>query len=111
VVKGELQLGCDGACGDNGQARGLAPMHHAVVKDKWRLDVEGSKESGRRHGRCTRRMIRARIHGGRDGDEDGVGKSRRKMIESSSRLPVRREYERHESVMALGGDWTHVDIG
>ena len=45
-----------------------------------------------------------------DGDEDGVGKSRRKTIESSGRLPVRREYERHESVVALDGDWTHVDI-
>ena len=101
MVKDEFHLGFDGPCSDDRQERGLASMHHTVVKDKWRLGIEGSKESGRRHGRSTWRMIRARIHGGRDGDEDGVGKSRRKMIESSSRLPVRREYERHEIVMHL----------
>ena len=37
VVKAELQLVCDVPCGDDGQARGLALMHHVVVKDKWRL--------------------------------------------------------------------------
>ena len=50
VVKGELQLGCDIPCGDDGQARGLAPMHYAMVKYKWRLDSEGSEESGPSHG-------------------------------------------------------------
>jgi len=34
MVKGELQLGCDVPCGDDGQERGLTPMYHAVVKDK-----------------------------------------------------------------------------
>ena len=63
-VTSELQFECDGPCGDDGQARGLAPMHHAVVKDKWRLSVEGSEESGRSHGRSTLCMIRTRVHGG-----------------------------------------------
>ena len=69
VVKGELQLGCDVPCGDDGQARGLAPMHHAVAKDRWRLGVEGLEESGR-FTWCT---IRGRLHGGRDGDDDNIG--------------------------------------
>ena len=34
AVKGELQLGCDVPCGDDGIARGLAPIHYVVVKDK-----------------------------------------------------------------------------
>jgi hypothetical protein len=46
MVKGELQLGFDGPCGDNEQERGLAPMHHAVVNDKWKLGAEGPEESG-----------------------------------------------------------------
>ena len=53
AVKGELQLGCDVACGDDGQARGLAPMHHVVVKDKWRLGADGPEESGQSHRRST----------------------------------------------------------
>ena len=73
VVKGELQLVCDVPCGDDGQARGLAPMHHAVVKDKWRLGAEGLEESRWSHGRSTWCTIRARVHEGRDDDEDGVG--------------------------------------
>ena len=73
MVKGELQLGCDGSCGDDEQARGLVPMHHVVVKDKWRLGAERSEESGRSHGRSTWRVTRARLHERRDGDEDGVG--------------------------------------
>ena len=70
AVKGELQLGRDVACGDDGQARGLAPMHHAVVKDKWRLGAEGPEDSGRTHWQSTWCMIGARVHGGRNGDED-----------------------------------------
>jgi hypothetical protein len=38
-------------------------------------------------------------------------KSRRKAMASSSRLPVRRECERLEGVVPLGGGQTHVDIG
>jgi len=53
AVKGELQLGYDGPCGDDGQTGGLAPMQHAVVKDKWRLSAEGPEESGQSHGRST----------------------------------------------------------
>ena len=64
AVKGEFQLGCDVPCGEDGQARRLASMHHAVVKDKWRLDAKGSEEFGRSHGRSTWCMIRA-IHGER----------------------------------------------
>ena len=45
AAKGELQLGCDVPCSDDGQARGFAPMHHAVM-DKWRLGDEGPEESG-----------------------------------------------------------------
>jgi len=59
VVKGELQLGWDGPCGDDEQARGLTRMHHVVVMDKWRLGAEGPEEFGRSHGRY--------------GDEDDVG--------------------------------------
>ena len=72
AVKGELQLGCDVPCGDDGQARGLAPMHHAVAKDRWRLGVEGPEESGR-FTWCT---IRARVHGEREVDENGVSQVR-----------------------------------
>ena len=46
MVESELHLGCDVPCGDDGQARDLAPMHHVVVKDKWKLGAEGSEESG-----------------------------------------------------------------
>ena len=70
AVKGELQLGCDVPCGDDEQARGLAPMHHAVVKYKWRLGAEGPEESGWSHGRSTWCAIRARVHEERYGDED-----------------------------------------
>jgi len=50
VVKVELQLGCDGPCGDDKQAKGLAPMHHMVVKDKWSLGAEGPEEFGQSRG-------------------------------------------------------------
>jgi len=63
VVKGELQLGCDGPCGDDKQAKGLAPMHHMVVKDKWSLGAEGPEEFGRSHGQSTWCAIRARVYG------------------------------------------------
>ena len=72
-MKGELQLGCDLPCGDDGQARGLALMHYVVVKNKCRLGIEGPVKSRRSHGRSTWCMIRARVHGEREGDEDGVG--------------------------------------
>ena len=70
---GELQLGCDGPCCDDGQARGLVSMHHAMLKDKWRLGAEGPEKSGRIHAQSTWCTIRARVYGGRDDDEDGVG--------------------------------------
>ena len=76
VVKGELQLGYDGPCGDDEQARGLAPMYHAGVKDKRRLGAEGPEESERSHGRFTWGTIRVNVHGGRDGDGDGVGQAK-----------------------------------
>jgi len=76
AVKGELQLGCDGLCGDDGQAGGLAPMHHAVVKDKWRLGAEVPEESGWSHERSTWCTIKARVHGERDCDEDDIGQVR-----------------------------------
>jgi hypothetical protein len=38
-------------------------------------------------------------------------KSRLKVMASLSRLPVRRECERLEGVVALGGGRTRVDIG
>ena len=53
AVKGELQLGFGGPCSDDVQARDLAPMHHAVAKNNWRLGAEGLEESGRSHGRST----------------------------------------------------------
>ena len=53
VVKGELQLQRDGPYGDDGQARDLTPMHHAVVKDKLRLGAEGPEEFGQSHGQFT----------------------------------------------------------
>jgi len=40
---------CDGPCGDDGQARGLALMHHAVVKDNWRFGTEGPEKPERSH--------------------------------------------------------------
>ena len=46
VVKGELQLERDGPYGDDGQARDLTPMHHAVVKYNWRFGVERPEEFG-----------------------------------------------------------------
>jgi len=46
--------------------------HHTVVKDKWRLGAKGPEESRRSHRRSTWCVIRARVYGGRDGDEDGV---------------------------------------
>ena len=52
AVKGKLQFGCDVPCGDDGIARGLAPIHYAVVKDKCR-DAEGPEMSGRSHRRPT----------------------------------------------------------
>ena len=52
---------------DDGQARDLAPMHHTVVMDKWRLGAEGPEESRWIHGRSTWCTIIARVHGGRDG--------------------------------------------
>jgi len=76
AVKGELQLGCDGLCGDDGQAGGLAPMHHAVVKDKWRLGAEVPEESGWSHERSTWCTIKSRVHRERDCDEDGIGQVR-----------------------------------
>lgn len=51
--EGELQLGCGVPCGDDEQARDLAPMHHAVVKDKLRLGAEGPEEFGQSHGQFT----------------------------------------------------------
>jgi len=57
---------------DDGQARDLASMHHTVVMDKWRLGAEGPEESIWIHGRSTWCTIIARVHGARDGDEDGV---------------------------------------
>ena len=59
AVKGELQLVCDVACGDDGQASGLAPLHHEVVKDKWRLGAEGPEESRRSHRRSTSFLCRS----------------------------------------------------
>lgn len=42
MVKDELKVGCDGPCGDDdGQARVLALMNHAMVEDKWRFGAEG----------------------------------------------------------------------
>ena len=53
AVKGELQFGRDIPCGGDGQAGGLVPIDHAVVKDKWRLGAESPEESERSHGRST----------------------------------------------------------
>ena len=64
AVKGELQLECGVPCSDDSQVRDLAPIHHAVVKNKWGLGAEGFKESGWSHGRSVWCTIRARIHGG-----------------------------------------------
>ena len=64
AVKGELQLECGVPCSDDSQVRDLAPIHHAVVKNKWGLGAEGFKESGRSHGQSVWCTIRARIHGG-----------------------------------------------
>ena len=68
MVKGELQLGCD----DDGQAKGLAPMHYAMVKDELRLRVEGPEKFGRSHERSTWCAVRVRVYVWRDGDEDGI---------------------------------------
>ena len=69
MVESELHLGCEVPCGNDGQARDLAPIHHAVVKDESRLGTE----FGRSHGRFIRCTIRAQVHEEREGDEDGVG--------------------------------------
>ena len=100
TVMGELQLGCDGPCSDDRQARDLAPMHHAVVKDKWRLGAERPEESRQSHGRSTWCMIRARVYGGWDGDEDGVGQIKEEGDGMLERLKA----------LKLGGGWTGVDI-
>jgi len=34
AVKSELQLECGVPCSDDSQVRDLAPIHHAVVKNK-----------------------------------------------------------------------------
>ena len=73
MVESELHLGCDVPCGDDGQERDLASMHHVVVKDKWKLGAKGPEEYGRSHGRPTWCTIRAKVHEERNGDEDGVG--------------------------------------
>ena len=44
MVKGELQLGCDVPCSDDGQARSLMPMHHAVGEgqvEAWHQGTRG----------------------------------------------------------------------
>ena len=51
-------------------------MHHAVVKDKWWLGAEGPEESKRSHGRSIWCTIRARVHEGRDSDDDVVSQAK-----------------------------------
>ena len=92
MEKGELQLGCD----DDRQAKGLAPMHYAMVKDELRLRVEGPEKFGRSHERSTWCTIKERVQGGgRGGDEDGVGHWSSQRL---WRLPVRWERERLKGV-------------
>jgi hypothetical protein len=64
AMKGKLQLGCDGPCGGDEQAR-LGARHHAVVQDKWRLGVDGPREARQSHTRSTWCSIKARWHGDR----------------------------------------------
>ena len=97
MVKSELQLGCDGPCDDNRQVRGLAPMHHALMKNKWRLGAKGAEESNRSHRRNGARSEQEYMEG-EIVIKTAPIKSRRKAIASSSRLPVRWEQERLEGV-------------
>ena len=84
-------MGATDHAGGDGQARDLVPMHHMVVKDKWRLGTAGPKKFGWSHGRSTWCTIRARVHEELNGYEAASVKSRRKVMASSSRLPMQQK--------------------
>ena len=84
----------------DGQARGFVPMHHAVAKGKWRLSAEWPEEFGRSHGRSTWCTIRARVQEELNGYEAASVKSRRKVMASSSRLPMQQKCKNLEGVEA-----------
>ena len=80
AVKGELQLGCDVPCGDDGQARGLAPRDPRSPGG-----VMGSPHGARSEQEYMKSDMVMKT---------AAAKSERKAMASSSRLSVRRERER-----------------